>query len=256
MIRNFITALQFLTILTVRKDHTMDEGDLAKSVPYFPFIGFLIGFILVNADKAFSLIALPHTIATFLVVMLSVLITRAIHIDGLADTCDGLMGGRDHASRLAIMRDSRLGTAGAIGIVFVLFLKYLCLNNLFQSDRIIALLIAPLAARWSQTLMVFKADYGREHGMGRAFVGHLRSSGLTAASAAAVGLSAFVIVRLDARSVALFALLVAGVALLTLLGKRYLVRKLGGVTGDAIGAMSEVNEVFVLLLFVMFSGGT
>ena len=256
MIKNFITALQFLTILTVRKNHAIEEGDLAKSMPYFPLIGFLIGLILVNADKLFSLIALPHTVATFLVIILSVLITRAIHIDGLADTFDGLMGGRDQASRLAIMKDSRLGTAGAIGIVAVLFMKYLCLVNLFESDRIIALLIAPLAARWSQTLMVFKANYGREQGMGKAFVGHLRSSGLAASSAVAVGLSAFVIVRLDARSVLLFFLLVAGAALLTILGKRYLVHKLGGVTGDAIGALSELNEVFVLLLFVMFSNGT
>lgn len=256
MIKNFITALQFLTVLTVRKNHTIEEGDLAKSVPYFPLVGFLIGFILVNADKVFSLLALPHTVATFMVVILSVLITRAIHIDGFADTCDGLMGGRDRVSRLAIMRDSRLGTAGAIGIVFVLFMKYLCLNNLFESDRIIALLIAPLAARWSQTLMVYNTNYGREQGMGSAFVGHLRSSGLAAASAAAVGLSAFVLVRLDARSVMLFFLLVVGVLLLTLLGRRYLVRKLGGVTGDAIGAINEVNEVFVLLMFVMFSSGS
>jgi len=256
MIKNFITALQFLTIVTVRRNHTMAEGDLAKSMPYFPLIGFLIGVVLVNADKVFSLIAIPHTIATFLVIILSVLITRALHLDGLADTFDGLMGGRDHSSRLAIMKDSRLGTAGAIGIVFVLVMKYLCLSTLFESDRIAALLIAPLAARWAQTFMVFRATYGREQGMGKAFVGHLSSKGLAAASAVAVGLSAFVIVRLDARSVTLFFLMVCGVVLLTILGKHYLVRKLGGVTGDAIGAMSELNEVFVLLLFVMFSSGS
>jgi cobalamin synthase len=69
-------------------------------------------------------------------------------------------------------------------------------------------------------------------------------------------LSAFVVVRLDTRSVILFFSLICGVVLLTFLGKRYLVRKLGGVTGDAIGAMSELNEVFVLLLFVIFSSGT
>jgi len=256
MYKNFITALQFLTIFTVKKDHEVGEGDLAMSMVYFPFVGFLIGFLLVNADKVFSLIALPLPIATFLLVIISVLITRAMHIDGLADTLDGLMGGRDHSSRLAIMKDSRLGTAGAIGIVFALFMKYLCLNSLYESDRIGALLVAPVVARWAQALMVFNAEYGREHGMGRAFVGHLRSSGLAATSAVAIGLSAFVVVRLDVRAVVLFFVLICGVVLLTYLGKRYLVRKLGGVTGDAIGAMSELNEVFVLLLFVIFSNGT
>src|SRR3990172_5174089 len=116
MIRNFITALQFLTIITVRKDHEVAEGDLAKSVVYFPLVGFLIGVLLINADKIFALIALPQTIATFLLIILSVLITRALHIDGLADTFDGLMGGRDRSSRLAIMKDSRLGAAGAVGL--------------------------------------------------------------------------------------------------------------------------------------------
>jgi len=256
MYKNFITALQFLTIVTVKKDHDVKEGDLAKSMVYFPLVGFLIGFLLVNADKIFALIALPQPIATFLLVIISVLITRAMHIDGLADTLDGLMGGNDHSSRLDIMKDSRLGTAGALGIVSVLFMKYLCLNSLYESDRIGALLVAPVVARWAQTLMVFNAEYGREHGIGKAFVGHLRSSGLVATSAVAIGLSAFVVVRLDARSIILFSILICGVVLLTYLGKRYLVRKLGGVTGDAIGAMSELNEVLVLLLFVIFSSGT
>ncbi len=255
MIKNFITALQFLTIITVRKDHEVAEGDLAKSMVYFPVVGFLIGVLLVNADKIFALIALPQTIATFLLIILSVLLTRALHIDGLADTLDGLMGGRDHPSRLAIMKDSRLGTAGALGIVFVLFMKYLCLNNLFESERIVALLVAPVLARWAQTLMVSNAEYVREHGMGKAFVGHLRSSGLAATSAVAIGLSAFVVVRLDVHSVILFFVLICGVLLLTYLGKRYFVRKLGGVTGDAIGAMSELNEVLVLFLFVILSSG-
>ena len=256
MLKNFITALQFLTIVTVKKDHDVKEGDLAKSMVYFPLVGFLIGFLLVNADKIFALIALPQPIATFLLVIISVLITRAMHIDGLADTLDGLMGGNDHSSRLDIMKDSRLGTAGALGIVSVLFMKYLCLNSLYESDRIGALLVAPVVARWAQTLMVFNAEYGREHGIGKAFVGHLRSSGMVATSAVAIGLSAFVVVRLDARSIILFSILICGVVLLTYLGKRYLVRKLGGVTGDAIGAMSELNEVLVLLLFVIFSSGT
>jgi adenosylcobinamide-GDP ribazoletransferase len=255
MVKNFINAVQFLTIVPVSKNHETEEGSLAGSMMYFPLIGFLIGFLLINMDKAMALIALPQTIANVLLVALSVLVTRALHIDGLADTLDGLMGGRDHSSRLSIMKDSRLGTAGALGIFFVLAIKYISLNNLFESEKVAALLTAPVLARWSQTLMVFKANYGREDGMGKAFVGHLRASGLTAASVFAIGLSAFVVVRLDTRSVVLIFSLLCGVLLLTFLGRSYLVRKLGGVTGDAIGAVSELNEVLVYLLFVVFSSG-
>jgi adenosylcobinamide-GDP ribazoletransferase len=256
MFKNFITAVQFLTIVTVKKHHDVAEGDLAKSVVYFPLVGFLIGFVLINADKAFALVALPQSIATFMLVLIWVVITRAIHIDGLADTFDGLMGGTSHASRLAIMQDSRLGTAGALGIFFVLIMKYLCLNSLYESDRISALLVAPVVARWAQSLMVFNSEYGRENGMGKAFVGHLRSSGLAATSVLAIGLTAFVILRLDVRSLLLFSILICVAVLFTYLGKRFLVHKLGGVTGDAIGAVSELNEALVLLLFVIFSGGT
>ena len=256
MIKNFITALQFLTIFTVKKKHTVEEGDLAKSMIYFPVIGFLIGLILVYADKLFTLVALPFTIGNLLLLALAALATRALHIDGLADTCDGIMGGKDHGSRLAIMKDSRLGTAGALSIIFVMFLKYLCLNNLFNSEKVAALLTAPMLGRWSQTLMVFKANYGRETGLGKDFVGHLRSSSLAAASVFAIGLSAFVVLREDTHSVLLVLSLICGVLLLTYFGKRYLVRKLGGLTGDAIGAVSELNEALVLLLFVMLAFGS
>ncbi len=254
MFRNFISAVHFLTIITVRKDHELEEGSLARSMIYFPVIGFLIGVFLVYADKGMNLLVLPQSIANVMLVALSVLITRALHIDGLADTFDGLMGGQDHASRLSIMRDSRLGTAGALGIFFVLAVKYISLNNLIESEKVAALLTAPMLARWSQTLMVFKANYGRENGMGKAFVGHLRSGSLTAASIFAIGLSAFVVVRLDVLSAVLIASLVGGVVLLTFVGRWYLVRKIGGITGDTIGAVNELNEVLVYLLFVIFSG--
>jgi adenosylcobinamide-GDP ribazoletransferase len=255
MIKNFITALQFLTIFTINKKHEIEENDLARSMSYFPLIGFLVGVILVNADKLFVVIALPQTISTLLILFISVLVTRALHVDGLADTLDGLMGGRDHVSRLAIMKDSRLGTAGVLGIFFSLFMKYLCLNSLIETDRVAVLLTAPVLGRWSQTFMVFNTNYGRENGIGKAFVGHIRSSSLVAASLLAAGLTAFVVMRLDIHSVLLFVSVLCGVLLLTYLGKSYLTRKLRGVTGDAIGAMNELNEVLVFLIFVIFSGG-
>jgi adenosylcobinamide-GDP ribazoletransferase len=111
MLRNFINAVQFLTIVTVSRKHKLEEGDLAKAMAYFPLVGFLIGLLLVYADKAFRLIVLPDSIGNLLLVLFSILITRALHTDGLADTLDGLMGGTCKDSRLAIMKDSRIGTS-------------------------------------------------------------------------------------------------------------------------------------------------
>jgi adenosylcobinamide-GDP ribazoletransferase len=254
MMRNFINALQFLTIVTVSRKHTIEEGDLAKSMVYFPAIGFLIGLFLVYVDKVFFLIALPESLGNLLLVLLSVLITRALHIDGLADTLDGIMGGYSKESRLAIMKDSRLGTAGVLAIVFIVLIKYLCLNNLFNSEKVAALLTAPMLARWSQTIMAYEENYGRSEGMAKAFVGHLRASGLAYASVLAISFAAFVIMREEVRAVFLIGSLIIGVVLFTLLGRWYVVRKLGGVTGDTIGAVNELNEVLAFLLCVIFSG--
>ena len=246
MLKNFITAVQFLTIFTLNKKHVVEENDLAKSMVYFPLVGFALGFILVNADKGL-LWMFPHAIVNAMLIVILVLLTRALHVDGLGDTLDGLMGGHDHTSRLHIMKDSRIGTAGVTGIVLLLLVKYLALNNMFSGSKVEALLTAPLLARWSQTLMVYKANYGREKGMGSAFVGHLRGSSMIAVFAIALGLAIWV-----NGWTALY--LVAGVLAFTLLGRWYLVKRLGGVTGDAIGAVSELNEVLVLLLLVVLSG--
>jgi len=249
MLHGFITALQFLTIFTVRKKHEVDENDLARSMVYFPFVGFVIGLVLVYADKALLMI-FPDTVSNVFLLLLSVVITRALHIDGLADSMDGLMGGRDPESRRAIMRDSRIGTAGVLGIVFVLLIKYACLNTLFYDYKTAALLTAPAFSRWSQMLMMFQAGYGREDGMGKAFVGHVRLGGLIAASIITVGLSGFVIYQYDTVTAVLAVGIPLSVGLATFVWRWFVVRKVGGVTGDTVGAISEMNEALTLLLFV------
>jgi adenosylcobinamide-GDP ribazoletransferase len=248
MLRNFITALQFLTVFTVKKDHEVRENDLARSMTFFPFVGLFIGLVLVWADRAL-LWVFPDAIGNIFLLLLSMVITRALHIDGLADSLDGIMGGKDPESRLAIMRDSRIGTAGVLGIVFILLIKYVCLNNLFDDYKAAALLTAPAFGRWSQMLMMFQADYGREDGLGKAFVGHVRLGGLIAASAGSLGISAYVIVH-DNRTAVLAVAIPLLIALFTVLWRWYVVRRVGGVTGDAVGAASEMNEALTLLLFV------
>jgi adenosylcobinamide-GDP ribazoletransferase len=251
MYRNIITALQFLTIFTLKRDHVTDENDLGRSMAYFPFVGFLIGLILVWSDRLFAWF-FPDTISNIFLLALAALLTRALHLDGLADTVDGITGGSDARSRLAIMKDSRIGTAGVLAVFFVLLIRYVCLNNLFGEYKTAALLTAPAISRWSQMLMMFRADYGRAHGMGKAFVGHVRLGGLVAASIVSLGISAFVIVR-DMRTGVLAVGIPLAVAFFTMLWRWYVVRKVEGVTGDTVGAISEMNESLAFLLFVSLS---
>ena len=253
MIRNFITALQFLTIFTLKKDHRVDENDLSRSMSYLPFVGFFIGLVLVWSDRVFSWF-LPDTISNLFLLLLSALLTRALHLDGLADTVDGISGGTDAASRLAIMKDSRIGTSGVLAVVFALMIRYVCLNNLFGEFKNAALLTAPAFSRWSQMLMMFRAGYVRENGLGKAFVGHVRTGGLVVASVISLGISAFVIVS-DVRTGVLAVGIPIAVALFTLLWRWYIVRKIDGVTGDTVGAASEMNETLTVVLFVSLLSG-
>ncbi len=253
MVKRFVTALQFLTIFRVRKYEDVSEGDLAESMVFFPLVGFLIGVILVYADLGLQWIV-PETLGNALILVVLAVITRALHIDGLADTSDGLMGGRDRESRLVIMRDSRIGTAGVLSIIFLVLIKYLSLNTLFHEQKTIALLMMPLFGRWSQLLMMYRAEYGRPDGMGRAFVGHVRGTGLLAATALTLVLSSFVLVH-DLATWLLAVVIICAVLLFTVLCRWYVVGKLGGVTGDAVGAVSELNETMTLLLFVLFLSG-
>lgn len=255
MFRNAITALQFLTIFTLKKDHRVEENELARSVVYFPFVGFLLGIIQVYADRIL-LVLFPDSVSNVFLILIAVVLTRALHLDGLADTFDGVMGGMDPKARLAIMKDSRIGTAGVLAVALLILAKYACLNSLFNDYKAGALLTAPVFGRWSQILMMFKANYGREQGMGKAFVGHLRSGGLLAASTVSVGISAWVIMD-GVRTVYLALLIPLAVAIFTLFWRWFIVRKFGGVTGDAVGAASEMTEALTLLLFVVIlTGGT
>ncbi len=254
MRHNFSIALQYLTIFRLNKKHKIEENDLVKSMIFFPVVGFLIGLLLVNFDKFFTLIALPHTVSNLLLVALSVVITKALDVNGLANTLDTLTAGSGKHLRLSVAGDGKIGTAGIIGVFFILLMKYLCLNSLFNSEKVAALLIAPMLSRWSQTIMAFKSTFRQGAETNRTFVGHIRTGELIYISLIAVGLAGFVIIEEQMRAVFLICSLIIGVVLFTILGRRYFLARPDGISSDAVGAVSEMNEILVFLLFVIFAG--
>lgn len=254
MRHNFSIALQYLTIFRLNKKHKIEENDLVKSMIFFPVVGFLIGLLLVNFDKFFTLIALPHTVSNLLLVALSVVITKALDVNGLANTLDTLTAGSGKHLRLSVAGDGKIGTAGIIGVFFILLMKYLCLNSLFNSEKVAALLIAPMLSRWSQTIMAFKSTFRQEAETNKTFVGHIRTGELIYISLIAVGLAGFVIIEEQMRAVFLICSLIIGVVLFTILGRRYFLARPDGISSDAVGAVSEMNEILVFLLFVIFAG--
>ncbi|HQJ31558.1 MAG TPA: adenosylcobinamide-GDP ribazoletransferase, partial [Syntrophales bacterium] len=113
-----LAAFQFLTTIPLPGGKGTGEGDIAGSLPFFPVVGLLIGMAAAAGDFVFSLL-FPPGVAAVLTVLLLVLITGGLHLDGLADTADGIFSVRNRERMLEIMRDSRIGTMGVLAVVFV-----------------------------------------------------------------------------------------------------------------------------------------
>jgi adenosylcobinamide-GDP ribazoletransferase len=241
MFNEFLVALQFLTIVRLRDALPFDEGTLGRSGTFFPLVGFLLGMAVWGLDILFSLL-IPLSLANvFLIVVLAGL-SRGLHLDGLADSADGLLGSADRQRSLAIMKDSRIGTFGTLALIGIVVMKLRALDLLSGVDRTHALLLGPMFGRWACVVMAYTAPPAREEGLGALFVRGVQFREIMLASV-------FVLAG---------GLLIMGTPNLLFLGlltgiawgaTRYCERRLGGVTGDTMGAIGEVVETAAFCFF-------
>ena len=237
---DFFRALSFLTILPCPSPGTVPE-DLGRSCAWFPPAGLVIGAMLAAAGAGLDLLLPPLPSAALLAVLWA-LLTRGLHLDGLADTFDGLGGGRDAPSRLAIMKDSRLGTFGGIALAGALMTKTALLAALPGPAGISALLAAPAAGRWAMLFSMHFFPAARPGGMGDLF-----KKGCTRGRLILGSLWAALILAAAGGTGGAIAL--AAVPLFTLAFSRMTARLLGGLTGDSYGAVCELSEILVLCIF-------
>ena len=243
--RLYFIALQFLTIIPLPFQLRCDERDLGRSMAFFPLAGLTLGGVLAGAD--FLLVQVfPRPVADLLLVAFLALLTGALHLDGLADVCDGLAarGGRERF--LAVMKDSRVGAVGVVGLVLGLLLKYQALLQVPLAEKRAALFLFPAVARCCQVLMTVGARSARLDGLGTAFIG----------GAGFVQLLAAYLVMLPAayllsgwRGIAIVFILSA----MTWFCRWYFTRRMGGITGDVIGCASELSEIGALILILSLS---
>ncbi len=164
----FPLALTFLTIFPWPRLPLAAPQDLARSMFWFPWVGAVLGL---TYWAAFQVMAkfLPDMAAAALLVVLTAVATRGLHLDGLADALDGLGGGATPESRLAIMKDSRLGTFGAVGLILILLLKFAFFLGIAAQGKHAALMVFPVLSRWGMVLLAALSPYARpEGGLGRA----------------------------------------------------------------------------------------
>lgn len=240
--KSFILGLQFMTRIPIPITIEVHREDFQKIVKFFPVIGLIIGlfeaFIYYILNR-FS----THMLASFTVVVAHIIITGAMHIDGLGDTADGIFSARSREKMLEIMKDSRLGTFGALAIVVVVIGKIIMLNEMPQNNTIIVVILAPVIARTMNIFLMYNQKYARAtEGMGDLFIGVLKKENAIIALILG-GLLTIVLGQFYGIKMFITSLI------FTIVFRNYIEARIGGITGDILGASDELNEF--LIYFVM-----
>ncbi|MBN1122093.1 MAG: adenosylcobinamide-GDP ribazoletransferase [Anaerolineae bacterium] len=244
MMIGLLAAFQFLSILPPVIKRLFTPEEMGHAVGYFPLVGLVLGGILAAARLLLDLV-LPTAVSAVIVVTLWVVLTRALHLDGLMDTCDGVFGGYTVERRLDIMRDSRVGAFGVVGGVLALLAKAAAVASL--GGQTVAPIMAAVLGRWAMSLAVVAFPYARADGLGRAMKDH-------------AGWKQLLMAGVIAGLVAWFGgcwvgMIFAGGAIVVCLALgRFFVKRIGGLTGDTYGAICEVIEVCVLVGYTALNG--
>jgi adenosylcobinamide-GDP ribazoletransferase len=241
---SFWTAWHFLTVIPLPVKVPFDLERMGRSALFFPAVGLMLGAILLAFDAAVGSF-FPRPIVSLFLMLLLVLITGGIHLDGFADTVDGLAGGMTPAERLEIMRDGRIGALAVVGLFFLLTFKLLALNALPAEVRWRGLLAFPFVGRSMMVPAAYFSLYPRPEGLGKRFVGNVPLPALSGAMGVFL-FGLFFLFRLKGLLAALFLMAASFLAV------RWMARKTGGITGDHLGALGEGAELLFLVLLYSF----
>lgn len=278
----FFIALQFLTRLKIVNQTEWSVEDFGKSVVAFPYVGLIIGLILALLYGILSPF-IPLVPLMLILVIAEFLITGGLHADGLMDTSDGLFSGRERDRKLEIMKDSRIGSFGVVAFVFVTLLKWQLLTAIPTAEFIpMALIMMPLMSRWSLVLSIRSYPYAREQGMGAAFANLAPKHVITyntlstffmpivilligvilytllygvysifsiADVGYVVGLGVLVYATLGIFQINIVSMIITYI--INRILNNYIVKQLGGTTGDTYGFVVEVTEVLLLLIYII-----
>ena len=278
----FFIALQFLTRLKIVNQTEWSVEDFGKSVVAFPYVGLIIGLILALLYGILSPF-IPLVPLMLILVIAEFLITGGLHADGLMDTSDGLFSGRERDRKLEIMKDSRIGSFGVVAFVFVTLLKWQLLTAIPTAEFIpMALIMMPLMSRWSLVLSIRSYPYAREQGMGAAFANLAPKHVITyntlstfimpivilligvilytllygiysifsiADVGYVVGLVVLVYATLGIFQINIVSMIVTYI--INRILNHYIVKQLGGTTGDTYGFVVEITEVLLLLIYII-----
>ncbi len=242
---SLFAAIRFITIFPLPGKEAFSDRLLGRASAWYPLVGALIGGVLLLTWYLCGLLW-PIPVQSAIVVVLWIILTRGFHLDGLADTADGIGGGAGREAKLDIMKDSRVGTFGVLSLVALLLLKFVFLTG-FEGNFWRSLLLAPVLGRWVMLLNLFIYPAANRKGLGHTVKQHCRWPQLVIGSVTALAAS---ILLFDIWGPVVF-VSVGGLAVLI---AAVFCRSLGGLNGDTYGALCEIGELFSLAATALLCG--
>ncbi|KJS87902.1 MAG: hypothetical protein JM58_02760 [Peptococcaceae bacterium BICA1-8] len=242
--RGLLIALQFMTRIPIPYKFQLNEKDLGSSSRYFTLVGFITGILLYLTYKLGSILLPPMVVGAIIIIM-QMIITGGIHLDGFMDTMDGLLSARPREKVLEIMKDSRVGAHSVTALVALLILKYSVIVSLPKSYAPVFLLVMPVLGRWMLLYCLAFFPYAKNEGLGKIFWQNTSKSYWY--------LSTIFIFLLFIILLPIFYLFSILITFLIILTPVLIINKhLMGHTGDTYGAINEMTEViFILVCLVL-----
>ena len=255
ILRDLSLAIRFLTIIPIisfppsnntnQNEEALAEN-LANAMAFFPLVGMLIGLLLVILRRICCYLPISSLLGDTLVLIVWIWLSGGLHLDGFADSVDGFLGGHDKEEILKIMKDSSTGAKGVVALVSLLLLKFVLLVEMPLVLKDAVLFFTPAMGRWSMVIAAFSGKPARlKNSMGKLFIDYIswREVIFASLTMAVIGILLFRLYFLPLGIIGI------GIVLLIL---KYCQQKIGGISGDILGAVNEVVEVFILLtLFVL-----
>lgn len=240
---------KFMTRLPVGFEPKFDSDSLGKSMKFFPVVGMVMGLVLFLFYLGLGYFIYSPMVMAVILVIIEVILTGGLHLDGLADTFDGIFSYRSKQKMLEIMKDSRLGTNGGLVLILYFILKVTLIYELNIYGGLssgVVLLLTPALARLNSVVNCASAPYARATGMGKTFVDNTNGMSVVIAT---------ILTFIFGGAVCYFFLIpyaiLVIIPILMLLGfvfAKLMTRKIGGVTGDTLGAVVELSEVIAIFL--------
>lgn len=236
-----LNALRFLTIIPVPGPVNTRPVNAGRSLIFFPVVGLLIGLIAAGLDRLVTR-WFPAPVTGALIIALTIVLTGGLHLDGLMDTVDGIFVRQTPEERLLIMDDSRVGAFGVTAAVLDILIRYSVLSGLPEGKLTEVWLLPPVVGRYLMTWSLFAFPAARKAGLGWLF----KQGASLRVFAGTTGL-AMVLIYSIAGSSGL--IITASTWVIITIGGLYCKARLGGLTGDTCGALNEMAELSVLLIY-------